>query len=239
MTVKKSSWIELALQWQGSVAPKVLPGALLCGGLGFFVSIADYFGLPIAWPGLEVVISNVSYNLVLGLLLVFRTNTAYERFWEGRKAWATFTANIRNLGYLMWAAITEVEPTDRETKVLTLRLLSTWAFAAKLHLQRQPIESESARLTSNQLLKLKTVNGPPLQLAVWIGDYFQQQHQRNLLTTNQLTMMNDLVNGLLEALTTCERILETPIPLAYAIYLKRLLLIYCFSLPFQVGNSLH
>jgi putative membrane protein len=51
--------------------------------------------------------------------------------------------------------------------------------------------------------------------------------------------MNSLVNDLLEALTTCERILETPIPLAYAIYLKRLLLIYCFSLPFQIVLTLH
>jgi putative membrane protein len=51
--------------------------------------------------------------------------------------------------------------------------------------------------------------------------------------------MNVSVNNLLEALTTCERISSTPIPLAYAIYLKRLLLIYCLSLPFQVVNTLH
>jgi putative membrane protein len=51
--------------------------------------------------------------------------------------------------------------------------------------------------------------------------------------------MNVSVNDLLEALTTCERILSTPIPFAYAIYLKRLLLIYCLSLPFQVVNTLH
>jgi putative membrane protein len=51
--------------------------------------------------------------------------------------------------------------------------------------------------------------------------------------------MNGLSNNLLEASTTCERIASTPIPLAYAIYLKRLLLIYCISLPFQVVNHLH
>ena len=240
MSVEKLSWVQLALRWRGSVAPRVLPGVLLCGGLGFLVSLLDYLGLPISWQGFDIVITNVSYNLVLGLLLVFRTNTAYERFWEGRKAWATLTANIRNLGYLIWVAIAEAEPTDREKKVSTLRLLTAVAIATKLQLQQQPINSElEERMTPDQFLKLKTVKSTQLQLAVWIGDYIQQQYKRNLVNANQLTAMNVLVNGLLEAITTCERILETPIPLAYAIYLKRLLLIYCISLPFQVGNNLN
>jgi putative membrane protein len=51
--------------------------------------------------------------------------------------------------------------------------------------------------------------------------------------------MNDLLNSLVEALTGCERILRTPIPLAYAIHLKQLLLIYCLSLPFQLVDDLH
>lgn len=240
MTVEKSSWIRLALQWRGSIAPQVFPGIFLCGGLGFFVSLLDYLGLSVSWQGFDVVITNVSYNLVLGLLLVFRTNTAYERFWEGRKAWATLTANIRNLGYLIWVAIAEAEPTDREKKVSTLRLLVAFAIATKLQLRQQPVNDElEALMTPDQFLKLKSVKSTPLQLAVWIGDYVQQQYKRNLVNPNQLTATNLLVNGLLEALTTCERILSTPIPLAYAIYLKRLLLIYCISLPFQVVNNLH
>lgn len=240
MTVEESNWVRLVLQWRGSIAPKVFPGVLLCGGLGFLVSLLDYLELPVSWQGFDVVITNVSYNLVLGLLLVFRTNTAYERFWEGRKAWAGLTTNIRSLGYLIWVAIAEVEPTDREKKVSTLRLLVAFAIATKLQLRQQPVNHElEALMTPDQFLKLKAVKSTPLQLAVWIGDYVQQQYKRNLVNPNQLTATNMLVNGLLEDLTTCERIVSTPIPLAYAIYLKRLLLIYCISLPFQVVNNLH
>jgi putative membrane protein len=240
MLAKKSSWVQLALRWQGSIAPIVLPGVLLCGGFGFFISLLDYWGIPVSWPGFDIVITNVSYNLVLGLLLVFRTNTSYERFWEGRKAWGTITASIRNLGHLIWVSIAETEPTDREKKISTLRLLVAFAVATKLHLRQQAIDSElEALMAPEQFLKLKAVKLVPLQLAVWIGDYLQQQYNRNLVTTNQLTAMNVLVNELLEAVTTCERILLTPIPLAYAIYLKRLLLIYCLSLPFQVVDTLH
>ena len=240
MLVKESSWVQLALRWQGSIAPIVLPGVLLCGGFGFFISLLDYLGIPVSWPGFDIVITNVSYNLVLGLLLVFRTNTSYERFWEGRKAWGTITASIRNLGHLIWVSIAETEPKDREKKISTLRLLVAFAVATKLHLRQQAIDNElEALMTPDQFLKLKAVRLTPLQLAVWIGDYLQQQYNRNLVTTNQLTAMNVLVNELLEAITTCERILLTPIPLAYAIYLKRLLLIYCLCLPFQVVDTLH
>lgn len=239
-TVEKSSWVQLALRWRGSVAPRVLPGVLWCGGLGFLVSVLDYFGLRLSWQGFDILITNVSYNLVLGLLLVFRTNTAYDRFWEGRLAWATLTANIRNLGYLIWVAIAEAEPIDRKNKVSTLRLLVALAIATKLQLQQQPINSElEERMTPNQFFQLKTVKSAQLQLIVWIGDYLQQQYKRNLVNANQLTAMNVLLNGLLEAITTCERLLETPIPLAYSIYLKRLLLIYCISLPFQLVNILN
>lgn len=240
MSIEQSSWVSLVFRWQGSVAPKVFPGVLLCGGLGFFVSLLDYWEVPVSWSAFDIVITNVSYNLVLGLLLVFRTNTAYERFWEGRKAWGTITASIRSLGHLIWVAIAETEPSDRASKVSTLRLLPAFAIATKLHLRQQPPDSElEALMTPDQFLKLKAASLIPLQLSVWIGDYLQQQYQRKLVTPNQLTAMNVLVNDLLESLTTCERISSTPIPLAYVIYLKRLLLIYCLSLPFQVVDTLH
>ncbi len=240
MSVEQASWLRVVLRWRGSVAPKVLPGVLLCGGLGIFVSLLEHLGFPVSWQGFDIVVTNVSYNLVLGLLLVFRTNTAYERFWEGRKAWASLTANIRSLGYLIWVSIVETEPTDRENKVSNLRLLTAFAVATKLQLRYQPVNSELEGLMNpEQFQLLKTVKSTPLQVVVWIGHYIQQQYKRNLISANQQATMNALSNNLLEAITTCERIASTPIPLAYAIYLKRLLLIYCISLPFQVVDNLH
>jgi putative membrane protein len=207
---------------------------------GVVVSLFDYFGFSLSWQGFDTIITNVSYNLVLGLLLVFRTNSAYDRFWEGRKAWGTITASIRSLGHFIWVAIAESEPQDREDKASALRLLVAFAIATKLKLRQQPINSElESLITQEQILQLQTIQSTSLQLSVWIGNYLQKQYDRKLLSVNQLTAMNGLVNDMLGGLTTCERILSTPIPLAYAIYLKRLLLIYCISLPFQVVNTLH
>lgn len=232
-------WFRIALKLRGSVALTVLPRALLCGGFGFIVSLLYYFEVPLEWHVLGSVISNVVFNLILGLLLVFRTNTAYDRFWEGRKNWGTIVVSVRNLARQIWVGVAEVEPADREKKADVLRLLAAFAVATKLRLRQEPVSGELEELVDADLsLKLKSVKSPPLEMVRWVGAYLQQQHDRNRLNSNQLMAMNKLLDSLIEALTGCERILTTPIPPAYAIYLKRVLLIYCIALPFKFVESL-
>lgn len=240
MTNEKINWLKMAFQLRGSVAPIIFPRVLLCSGFGFAVSLLYYFGLPVSGNIWGNVITNVAFNLVLGLLLVFRTNTAYDRFWDGRKNWGILVMNVRNLARQIRVAVATPEPADRESKTATLRLLAAFAIATKLQLRQEPVNSElEALVTPSQYLKLKEVKSPPLQVALWIGDYLQQQHQRNLVGENQLYAMNCLLDKMVEAFTSCEGILKTPIPLAYGIYLKRLLLIYCILLPFQIVNEVH
>jgi putative membrane protein len=53
-----------------------------------------------------------------------------------------------------------------------------------------------------------------------------------------MASLQELLNILVDNLGACERILKTPMPLAYAIHLKQLLFLYCFLLPFQIVESL-
>jgi putative membrane protein len=83
------------------------------------------------------------------------------------------------------------------------------------------------------------MNHPPLEIAFWISDYLQLQHERNCLNTYQLSALLKLLDTMVDVLGICERILKTPIPLGYSIHLKQLLLLYCLSLPFSMVNDLH
>ena len=94
-------WFNLAFKLQGSVAPIILPRVLIFAGFALGVSVLHYYEPQISLQVLGDLTNNVVFNLVLGLLLVFRTNTAYDRYWEGRKAWGTLVVNIRNLSRLM------------------------------------------------------------------------------------------------------------------------------------------
>ena len=229
MSTEKSAWFKTVLRLQGSVVPAVLPRAIVCGVFAIFVSVFDRFVFNLSISAADGIIPSI----VLGLLLVFRTNTAYERFWEGRKLWGSMVNASRNLARQIWVSVEEREPTDKEAKIAALKLLAAFTVSTKLHLRSEPINEELDTLISqSRFQKLKLMNNPPLEIAFWIEDYLQLQYQRNYLNTYQLNSLKNLLNDLVDCLGGCERILKTPIPLAYAIHLKQLLLLYCFSLPF-------
>jgi putative membrane protein len=228
-------WFRDTLKVRGSVIPAVWPRTLVCGGFGLLISLLHQLGFPVSLP----VLASIIPNIVLGLMLVFRTNTAYERFWEGRKLWGSLVNSVRNLARQIWVSILEQESGDRPAKETALRLLVAFAVATKLHLRQEPVNQELENLISPaRYFKLKSMNNPPLEIAFWIGDYLQQQHERDRLPIYQLTAMQQLLNGMVDNLGGCERILKTPMPLAYAIHLKQLLLIYCLTLPFQLISEL-
>ncbi len=235
MRSEKFRWFRVALQIRGSVIPAIFNRVLYSGLFGVFISLLHYFKFSVSQPIFESVIPSI----VLGLLLVFRTNTAYDRYWEGRKCWGSLINNVRNLARQIWINIEESVIEDREKKILNMRLLVAFAVATKLHLRGEAINRELEELmTISKYFKLKEMNNPPLEVAFWIGDYLQQQYKNGLLNVHSLVPMQDLLNKMVNDLGGCERILKTPIPLAYAIHLKQLLLIYCLLLPFQLVSTL-
>ena len=229
------SWFKVIFRWRSSVIPAILPRVIFCGLFGLLISIIHYYYTDVGLP----ILSSVVPSIVLGLLLVFRTNTAYERFWEGRKLWGTLVNSIRNLARMIWVSVIENSPRDREEKSKILRLLVVFAIATKLHLRGQAINSEIIDLIPEYWYeRLHKVHNPPLQVALLIGEYLQQEFDRNCINSYQLTAMLKLLDAMVDVLGGCERILKTPIPVAYSIHLKQLLLIYCLTLPFQLVTDL-
>jgi ion channel-forming bestrophin family protein len=235
MSLEQTNWLKVALKVEGSVIPTILSRVFWCGAFGLFISVLSFYKIPIAAKALGGVVPSI----VLGLLLVFRTNTAYERFWEGRKAWGAIVNSIRNLSRLIWVAITEINPVHRYEKEQVLKLLVAFAVVTKLHLRSQPVDDRVAKLVSPlQFSKLQVMNNPPLEIVFWISDYLQSKQEEGQISLYQMNELQNILNGMVDNLGACERILRTPMPLAYAIHLKQLLLIYCLLLPFQVVEEL-
>ncbi|MBV6625048.1 MAG: hypothetical protein KI793_19335 [Rivularia sp. (in: Bacteria)] len=227
--------LRLAFQVKGTVIVTIYNRVIFFALFGSFVSILYYLDFPVSQP----ILGSVIPSIVLGLLLVFRTNTAYDRFWEGRKAWGDIINNVRNLARLIVVSVDEKSLEDRKEKVAALRLLVAFAVATKLHLRSLPVNSELEELIiESRYIKLLTMNHPPLEIAFWTGDYLQQQRNRDRLDNYQLIAMQELINSMIDNLGVCERILKTPIPFAYTIHLKQLLLLYCLLLPFQLVENL-
>ena len=235
MSVEQTGWFKVAFRVQGSVIPTIFSRVLLCGSFGLFISVLSFYKIPVAAKALGGIIPSI----VLGLLLVFRTNTAYERFWEGRKAWGSIVNNIRNLSRSIWVAIDELDAIHRAEKEQVLKLLVAFAVATKLHLRSQYIDDRLAKLVSSlQLAKLQSATNPPLEIIFWISDYLQAKQEQGQIDLYQMNELQKILNCLVDMLGACERILRTPMPLAYAIHLKQLLMLYCLLLPFQIVEEL-
>lgn len=236
MEREKRDWFKVLISWKGSVVPAIFPRVLFCGLFSLVISLLYQAGIPIALPDIA---GGIVPSIVLGLLLVFRTNTAYDRFWEGRKAWGSLINVVRNLARNMWISIAEKQPEDRAIKINNLRLLVAFSVATKLRLRGQSLNYELANLLPSEYYeKLKTMNNPPLEIAFWLGDYLHLQYEQGKVNVYQLTAMFKLLDIMVDILGACERILKTPMPIAYSIHLRQLLLIYCLALPFELVDEL-
>lgn len=120
MSNLEKNWFQLTLRIQNSVIPAIMPRVILCTTLGIIISLLDHQNLPLPT---EVFSYFIFPDLVLGLLLVFRTNTAYDRFWEGRKLWGTLVNTVRNFARQIWLMVPEKEVNDTAHKIATLKLL--------------------------------------------------------------------------------------------------------------------
>jgi ion channel-forming bestrophin family protein len=237
MSLSHQGWFKTALSIRGSVIPVTYRRVLFCGLFSLVISVLYYYQIPVS----QKVLSNVVPSIVLGLLLVFRTNTAYDRFWEGRKGWGMITTNSRNLARLIWVAVETPDSEQLRKKAEVMDLLSGFAIATKCHLRgnndAEIMDELAPLIPSERMTQLIAANHRPLEIVLWLSDYLDDRHAE-LYLKMPVFELHKLVNNLVEALGVCERILKTPMPLAYGIHLRQLLLIYCLLLPFQIVAEL-
>lgn len=238
---EKYSAIKVIIHLSETVILAILPWVILWGGYGFLISLLHHYGRVSKLTFDIKAIPNIviCLNIVLSLLLIFRTNTAHDRFWEARKLWGGMVNTVRNLARRICIVIKERQPEDRTEKEAVLQLVVAFAVAMKLQLRREPVNSELASLMSaSKYYTLQDVNHPPLKIAYWIGDYFQHQHERQCVDVMELNALHQLLDEMVNLLGGCERILKTPVPLVYTITLKMLLTIYFLLLPWELVSGL-
>lgn len=177
------------------------------------------------WDNLSTVYSTLGF--VISLLFVFRTNTAYDRWWEGRRQWGSLLNISRSLAQKLVTA--GVSAQDREDFAA---LLGNFAFALKNHLRNVHLPDE---LEHNTLLPVNEVNAAghvPNQFAAALHNRIGSLYTQGQLTDMQYLSMQTELNALYNILGACERIRKTPIPFSYSSFLKKFIFFYIMSFPF-------
>jgi putative membrane protein len=207
--------------------------------IGLYCWLVGLLEINLLHLGADSSLKNISIlhtllGLALSMLLVFRTNTAYERWWEGRKLWGSLVNSSRNLA-LKLNAILEKE----EDKKFFKLMIPNFAFLLKNSLRSVFIKDEFQDTADFKVTHLSEQKHLPLQAA---NAMFQRLHQLNKkgeITQEQMLYMNAELQSFADVLGACERIKKTPIPFSYSVFIKKFIFFYVMTLPFGYVISLH
>ena len=167
-------------------------------------------------------------GFAISMLLVFRTNTAYDRWWEGRKFWGQLVNNSRNLA-LKIATFIRTEDADAHAFFRTL----IPAYAAALHQHLRKNGFDEPRFKQIEYLKnLDFSRHVPNQIAKLMYEKTRELYERQTIAGEELLFLNGELQSFTDICGACERIKNTPIPYSYSAFIKKFIFIYTMTLPF-------
>lgn len=223
------SWFSLITHAYSKQVMRTLTPALVV--LGVFSLLCCYFMITV-WELHEAEFKPTTsmhslLGIVLGLFLVFRTNSAYDRWWEGRRLWGGIVNSTRNLALKIGSYLQ-----DPEERRWFAMMISNFVIATKeglrkgVHMQElefpdqasaQEVEASKHRANIISSLMYRRVN---------------DLYVKNRITGDQLINLDKEQKDLIDLMGACERIKNTPIPYSYSMYIKKFIFIYISTLPF-------
>jgi putative membrane protein len=178
----------------------------------------------------NITIMHGMLGFVISLLLVFRTNTAYDRWWEGRKHWGALVNNSRNLAIKLSVMLKEEQ--DRH---FFRQVIPGYASILQKHLK----DEETAKMLFEDLdLDIDHHKHRPNQVAKMMFQKVHDLHMSGKISGDQLIIINSEVQSFTDICGACERIKNTPIPYSYSSFIKKFIFFYIMTLPFGYVFSL-
>lgn len=227
-----------ALMWRGSVTPRIFSSLLLMTSYCLLIVVLDQYWRPL--PHLAVTPFEYT-GVVLGLVLVFRTNAGHERWWEARKLWGGIVNQSRNIviAALSYSEALNIGPQESLWHKEMVKWTIAFSFAARESLRNGKNFDHLTDLLSEQEFEaIKSAGHMPSFVASKIAALVQQARFSQHIDGFIFAGLEGQRNLLIDHIGACERILKTPMPLVYAIKVRRFILIFLLLLPFSLIENL-
>ncbi len=227
-TYDPTQWTSHLFDIKGSMVREILGRVSACVAWSAIVVVLTVDG-----PGYLhwLTIPPTAHSLVgtaLGLLLVFRTNSSYDRFWEGRKQWGGIVNECRNLARVASVWLAADPALMRE--VISWTIVFPFSMTKRLR-GATGLGMSPGGLAQSDVASVEASRHVPLAVLRLITARLLTARERGLIDGLQLNALDQNVQLLVDYCGACERIRLTPLPFAYAVHLRRLLIAYCFTLP--------
>lgn len=225
------NWFIFLLKSRKTFSDGILLSTLIIGSFTAIICVLQFelkiinLKFPLTFHGL--------LGVVLGMLLVFRTNTAYDRWWEGRKL---LGAMVNVSRFFSLTAINYAKKDPEAIKAILY--LKIFLNAFKHHMLGEKTSVELEMIAKEDLETFKNVNHKPNYILKKMSESLVKLFDNKKINSEQLWLLQRSVGDLMDILGASERIKKTPIPYAYAIHLKRIVFFYVITLPFGLIHDL-
>jgi len=230
------AWFSLILHAYSRHVMKTLQPVLLF--MGLFSFLVCYLVLTVFHLHEKDFHSTIAMHqllgIVLGLFLVFRTNSAYDRWWEGRKLWGSLVNNSRNLAHKMNAFLNKE---DAENRTWFGLMIPNFVLAVREHLRKGVTLTDLDHVGDDFAERIQSAKHVPNRLSSMMYEKVNQLYKKDKISGDQLIIIDRELKEFADILGACERIKNTPIPYSYSMYIKKFIFIYLITLPFGFVTS--
>ena len=195
----------------------------------------DYFRLSPNSSVKNISLLHTLLGFAISMLLVFRTNTAYDRWWEGRRLWGSLVNNSRNLAMKLNVILGAGQTSHRE---FFRQILPQFSHELMVHLQSEETRFELDENPHPEIPDFDRSLHIPNQIAGLITGRVYQLYREGLIKQEELLLLNTELSSFLEITGACERIKNTPIPYSYSSFIKKFIFFYILTLPIGYVFSL-
>ncbi len=211
-------------------------------GVSVYSAVIGYLEIMVLKLGDNSYLKNISMmhtllGFIISILLVFRTNTAYDRWWEGRKLWGALVNNSRNLAIKLSVMLPD---TEQEQRAFFRKIIPAYAYALMNHLKNEHTRIELFEADKNHpvFYQIDSEKHVPNQVALLMMKHIQQLYKDGKINGDQLIVLNGELQSFTDICGACERIKNTPIPFSYSVFIKKFIFFYIMTLPIGYVFSL-
>ncbi len=202
--------------------------------VGIYTAIIAYLELHYFDLAKDAAIRNVSVlhtllGFALSMLLVFRTNTAYDRWWEGRRLWGGLNNTSRSLAMKLDALLPKDDVENRRFFAL---MIGNVAYSLKNHLREKFVAIEWQELPEMSIEDAAKVKHLPVMATNLLIKKIVALKNQGVINDMHLLFLDSELRNFSDTIGACERIKNTPIPFSYSAFLKKFIFLYVMTLPF-------
>jgi len=238
----RPSGLKLFLLLRGSVLLRILP--TLAVNVAVAIVVTWTHG---ALGGLKITLTTIPFTLIglpIAIFLGFRNNSAYDRFWEGRKLWGELLLRSRSLARQCLSLVDGDAPArmrDGLDDVRVRMVLRAVAFCNALRdqLRHRPLDpAQASLLTPSEFEEMARMPNQPDYLMRRMGQDLGACIRSRRIEPCLAANIDHTLTAMTAAAAACERIKNTPIPFSYSVLLHRTAYMYCFLLPFGLVDTI-